>query len=497
MDNFKNIKDYHIGCNDVSDIVLNAIIDTYNWLEKQGKKEFTFKSIPRLLEMIEHTDRAKSYCQKLIDSLVKEGYTADAKIVEACLKQMNGENVAMAVMDKKPLIIIPKFRVGDEVVTKNEESLTITRIDEEGYWSNDLFICGFDDSDEWELVEQKPDNKIEPKFHEGDWVVWDNKISCHIDNIYQGKESLMYTITDTNNMIRSYSVKSFDNNAHLWSIEDAKDGDILVSQHNKPFIYNGNYNEYKVGAYCGIDTVEEFFIDARAEKCWTNNESINPATKEQRDMLFQKMHESGYEWNAEKKELKLLITNGGDFESENCEQKSATWGEEQGEQKPIDKIQLGKKYKCIASPRYSTFRRGNIYKPVDNFLCNLMNLCYECFEPIEDSEQKPSDNDMVEALRTEYEKGRADVIAEMQKEWSEEDESNLNGILDCYKSMDIKWRNWLKSIKDRVQPRSSWKPTKKQLYILNWVANIKLGDGVVDQDVSKHLNELYEDLKKL
>jgi len=67
------------------------------------------------------------------------------------------------------------------------------------------------------------------------------------------------------------------------------------------------------------------------------------------------------------------------------------WLEKQGNHKPIDKIQLGKKYKCIASPRYSTFRRGNIYKPVDNFLCNLMNLCYECFEPIEDSEQKPAD----------------------------------------------------------------------------------------------------------
>lgn len=38
MDNFKNIKDYCIGCNDVSDIVLNAIIDAYNWLEKQAQK---------------------------------------------------------------------------------------------------------------------------------------------------------------------------------------------------------------------------------------------------------------------------------------------------------------------------------------------------------------------------------------------------------------------------------------------------------------------------
>jgi len=68
--------------------------------------------------------------------------------------------------EQKPVVIIPKFRVGDEVETGNEESLTITRIDEEGYWSNDLFICGFDNSDEWELVEQKPGDKVEPKLTE-------------------------------------------------------------------------------------------------------------------------------------------------------------------------------------------------------------------------------------------------------------------------------------------------------------------------------------------
>ena len=48
-----------------------------------------------------------------------------------------------------------KFRVGDEVITENEESLTITRIDEEGCWSNDLFICDFDSECVWDLVEQK------------------------------------------------------------------------------------------------------------------------------------------------------------------------------------------------------------------------------------------------------------------------------------------------------------------------------------------------------
>ena len=38
MDKFKKNENYSIGCNDVSDIVLNAIINTYNWLEKQGKE---------------------------------------------------------------------------------------------------------------------------------------------------------------------------------------------------------------------------------------------------------------------------------------------------------------------------------------------------------------------------------------------------------------------------------------------------------------------------
>ena len=71
-----------------------------NSYEKAKQKEYTFKSLPRLLEMIEPSSRAKAYCQKLIDTLIEEGYPADAKIVGECLKQMNGEDVPMAVMDE-------------------------------------------------------------------------------------------------------------------------------------------------------------------------------------------------------------------------------------------------------------------------------------------------------------------------------------------------------------------------------------------------------------
>lgn len=174
------------------------------------------------------------------------------------------------------------------------------------------------------------------------------------------------------------------------------------------------------------------------------------------------------------------------------------WIEKQGEQKPIDKIQLGKKYKCIASPRYSTFRRGNIYKPVDNFLCNLMNLCYECFEPIEDSEQKPTDEDMKEALRTEYEKGRADAFAQMQKEWSEEDEQYLlvcKNALAKYQTTD-KWDAdiiscWLEN-KLKV-PQNTWKPSDEQMRALeNFIGTIPPYEPMF-----KVLKSLYNELKKL
>ena len=69
--------------------------------------------------MIEPTDRAKAYCQKLINSLQKEGYIIDAKIVSDCLKQMNGEKVAMAIMDKQK----PAWSEEDEMIALSIEQV--------------------------------------------------------------------------------------------------------------------------------------------------------------------------------------------------------------------------------------------------------------------------------------------------------------------------------------------------------------------------------------
>lgn len=77
----------------------------------------------------------------------------------------------------------------------------------------------------------------------------------------------------------------------------------------------------------------------------------------------------------------------------------ADWLEKQGEQKPQGKTVL---------------EAVNEVK-VDNQNC-----------------VKPTDEEMKELLRTEYEKGRADAIAETQVAWSEEDEKMLNLIIAIF-----------------------------------------------------------------
>lgn len=241
--------------------------------------------------------------------------------------------------------------------------------------------------------EQKLTNKVEPKFKIGDWVVWDNKILCHVDSIYQGKESLMYTIIDTNNMTHSYSVKGFDNNAHLWTIQDAKDGDLLADNYGI-YIFD-RFDEYDEKCYICRGAYQYSQKDYENEHMLCSVE-VHPATKEQRDLLYQKMKEAGYEWDAEKKELKKI-------------------------------------------------------------------------------EQKPA--------------------------WSEEDEEMLNYIICDIESLKEQVYcktlcdeeiDWLKNLKDRLQPQSTWKPSDEQMRELKNVFDCSTLSW--DEDI---LESLYNDLKKL
>ena len=69
-------------------------------------------------------------------------------------------------------------------------------------------------------------------------------------------------------------------------------------------------NKYKScpSAYFGINEDDRFIV-ASEFYWWTDNIDVKPATKEQRDLLFSKMKEAGYEWDSEKKELKMITSN--------------------------------------------------------------------------------------------------------------------------------------------------------------------------------------------
>ena len=221
------------------------------WLKKQGEqKEYTFKSLPRLLDMIEPTSKAKAYCQKLIDTLVKEGYSTDAKIVSACLKQMNGEKVAMATMD-----------------------------------------------------EQKPIANVEPKFHEGDWVVNNTTLNlCYILKVEHGQ----YICDDC-----SFPITK-ENEYHLWSIKDAKDGDVLAFKNNSGIIICKSPTNYNTRSYCRL--IYDNLIN-KEESGWDSTLLV-PAIKEQHDILMKAIKDAGYTFDFEKKELKKIEDeeyNGEDY----------------------------------------------------------------------------------------------------------------------------------------------------------------------------------------
>lgn len=151
---------------------------------------------------------------------------------------------------------------------------------------------------------QKPAKKIEPKFHEGDFIVNDycmGKVIEVTNDAY---------LLDTGQGIPF----SYEHKAHLWTIQDAKDGDVLICEEGYPFIYASNhiYSKY-LTAYCGI-TNDGVFKNSDKTELWTND-NVAPATIEQRELLFQKMSEAGYEWDANKKELKKI-------------ERKSTWSEE-------------------------------------------------------------------------------------------------------------------------------------------------------------------------
>lgn len=145
----------------------------------------------------------------------------------------------------------------------------------------------------------------EHEFHEGDWVVYNNDI-CQIVKREEGHNKLVTVFGIEKELVNERNLST----ARLWTIQDAKDGDVLCCESGWMCIFkllNNNTNTFS--SYCFMDRDKYFFNSGN--ECHTldiaYNGFIYPATKEQYDLFFQKIREAGYKWNVKTKTLEKLV----------------------------------------------------------------------------------------------------------------------------------------------------------------------------------------------
>lgn len=288
--------------------------------------------------------------------------------------------------------------------------------------------------------EQKPADKVDSKFKIGDWIVYEDNIwkICYINlNTY-------YELLNLNSELSIRHIEGVDKTAHLWTIQDAKEGDVLNSYRVKAtIIFKGwNSDGKHINAYCALQQS----ILIKQEMLWDRD--FEPATKEQSDLFFQKMKEAGYEWDIERKELKKI------------EQKSAEWSEE-------DKEMLKDIISGLKAQKSLTFAHDN-----------------------QGNAQMNARIDWLQSLPEKF-------VLEPKQEWSEEDEETLNIIANHIRNdgrysspiLANKYADFILSIK----PKNKWKPSEEQMKWLKDV--IETVPMTCRQQLP--LESLYNDLKKL
>jgi hypothetical protein len=255
------------------------------WLEKQGEQ----KEI-NLIEILKHYPRETELYSPLYGKLWLAKVDEKNEII-TCYKYPLNKGCTRAILEQEETVSfysngttgLPDFNISKDCM------LFLYDIEKQG--------------------EKNPTDKVEPKFKVGD-LIKHNKanIICKVISVNSGS----YYVE---NIERSGGIELFnaEQNFHLWTIEDAKDGDVLFMDNgsaNCIFIYksfnNGIINKY--GSYNNFGFEGEHYLVL-------NDGYAIPATKEQRELLFQKMKEDGYMWDYEKKELKK-IENASDNESQ-------------------------------------------------------------------------------------------------------------------------------------------------------------------------------------
>ena len=269
---------------------------------------------------------------------------------------------------------------------------------------------------------RKSDDKSEPKFHEGEWIISHYNHIAYIKSIDEKNYFLSCGYGNNERL----SIDCINRNWRLWTIQDAKDGDVLVgSELDVILMFRGIGNtewDDVIDYHCYYDCYRECFIVQEDVEYWgnTENNQLKPATKEQRDLLFSKMKEAGYEWDAEKKELKKIHNA-----LEECE---------------IENIEHGKYYYCIKdyfAGGKKQASKGDVVQALRGLPIMALGVkANEYFLPVNSIKQKT--------------------------DWSEDDESTIKDIIEDLEYAErkgyvlknntfLKEIYWLNSLKERLK----------------------------------------------
>lgn len=288
-------------------------------------------------------------------------------------------------------------------------------------------------------------NKVEQKFKVGDYIISNNN------------SEIIYRITGTgitelgnpdyvcehvgrekeyNGRIYTMRQDKVDANFRLWTIQDAKDGDIIYAKSkfgNDSYIriFSKLENE-ECWAYCKVYSgdLKSWEFDNSKGFLLLDRSNFYPATKKQCDLLFQKMIDAGYEWDAEKKELRKIERDLTEFENTLADVCRGWIGEE-----------LGWK---------------------DYIIKNSFPL--------------------LELAKKQFDK------YEQKSAWSKEDEYMIKNICNAFEK-DSSQYIWLKSL--RLQNR--WKPSDAQMDSIACAVRKMKESACYDSE----LVSLHQDLKKL
>ena len=473
------------------------ISDFVAWLEKQGDKdklikelgEYKVKYTQEVLEnhlkiMNKDDERLRKTTIDFLKDFADKGYENAVECIGWLEKQ--GEQ------NHK---IQPKFKIGDiirfkgnEILKGEAETHKIVGYDNELYVFDDGTTDLFCEQDLYELVEQKPNDKVEPKFHEGEWIV--NNISQDI-YLIKSINNGYYTLEDTKGNIISPCLPPCESESHLWTIEDAKDGDVLVDVYGNIGIFEKRYG-YNWHTYCYLGNEGRLVPEGGS-----HGSICYPATKEQRDLLFQKMKEAGYEWDAEKLEL---------IKVPKTKEPEGTLKQLLDEQKKFyeeAKIVLEDKDTALAFLRRTGIidEYGELaekYRSDQTPATTISAVNGACSTAITDGNTSVTSKEVERQYCTgQYESN----VREFPIEWSEEDERMCQYIVDDLGFVKElvndphyvvsverveKEIDWLKSLKDRY----TWKLSNEQMDNLSRAFN-----GATYR--TSLLRDLYLDLKKL